>query len=107
MILMQYIRRRKVVFADNKNKCIVGDVVLIKSCPPISKKKHYTIHEVVAHAPRYTPLPTTEESTSSPAEEGDCVSATGGGNESGDTAPSSSSSERTSSSSNGEVRTSQ
>ena len=48
------------MFADNRGGCIVGDVVLLKSCQPISKKKHYTIHEVVAHAPRYVAPPTED-----------------------------------------------
>ena len=41
-----------------------GDVVMIKSCYPISKKKHFTIEEIVERAPRYTP--THDEATPTP-----------------------------------------
>ena len=49
------------MFADNRRGCIVGDVVLIQSCPAISKRKHYTIEEVVAYVPRYTPTDISQD----------------------------------------------
>ena len=62
LMSVQYIRRRKRLFAhDETEKCIVGDVVLIKSCLPISKKKHYVVQEIVESAPRYVPPATGEE----------------------------------------------
>jgi len=60
------------VFADNRQDCVVGDVVLIQSCPAISKKKHYTIEEVVARIPRYTP-------TTAVSQEGQDASSARGG----------------------------
>lgn len=54
----QYIRRRKVFFAHDENgDCVEGDVVMIKSCFPISKMKHFTIEEILEKAPRYEPPP--------------------------------------------------
>ena len=52
----QYIRHRKVFMAhDEKEECVEGDIVMIKSCFPISKRKHFMIHEFIEKAPRYTP----------------------------------------------------
>lgn len=53
--LLQYIRHRKVFFAhDEKEEGNEGDIVIIKSCYPISKKKHFVIEEFVERAPRCT-----------------------------------------------------
>ena len=55
-LLLQYLRQRKVFFAhDEKEECVEGDVVMIKSCFPVSKKKHYVIDEILEPAPRYSP----------------------------------------------------
>lgn len=55
MISLQYIRHRKIFFAhDEKEEGVEGDVVMIKSCLPISKKKHFIIHEFLERAPRCT-----------------------------------------------------
>ena len=63
----QYIRRRKVFFAHDENEeCVEGDVVMIKSCFPISKMKHFTIEEILDKAPRYEP-PSPQDLTTSPA----------------------------------------
>jgi ribosomal protein S17 len=40
---------------DESEDCIEGDVVMIKSCQPISTKKHFVIDEVLERAPRYNP----------------------------------------------------
>lgn len=40
---------------DEREECVEGDVVMIKSCFPISKLKHFVIDEVLERAPRYEP----------------------------------------------------
>lgn len=56
LFLFQYIRNRKVFFAhDPLSECVEGDIVMIQSCYPISKKKHFTVEEILERAPRYTP----------------------------------------------------
>lgn len=53
---LQYIRHRKVFFAhDEKEECVENDVVMIKSCFPISKMKHFVIDHILERAPRYQP----------------------------------------------------
>ena len=55
VILFQYIRRRKVCFAhDPAEECVEGDIVLIRSCTPITKRKKFAITEIVEKAPRFT-----------------------------------------------------
>ncbi|KAI1314919.1 hypothetical protein EDD11_001556 [Mortierella claussenii] len=35
---------------DEASKCKLGDVVRIEACRPLSKKKHFTVAEIVAAA---------------------------------------------------------
>lgn len=38
---------KKIMAHDEKNECIIGDIVRIKPSRPLSKKKRYILHEVV------------------------------------------------------------
>eukprot|EP00040_Diaphanoeca_grandis_P016401 m.84644 g.84644 ORF g.84644 m.84644 type:complete len:119 (+) comp25777_c1_seq1:151-507(+) len=49
------LKSNKVYFAhDEKNELLPGDVVRIKNCPPISKKKRFTVVDIISLAERYT-----------------------------------------------------
>ncbi|KAJ3220372.1 37S ribosomal protein S17 mitochondrial [Dinochytrium kinnereticum] len=39
---------------DEETKCVVGDWVRIDSCPKVSKRKNFTLGEIVRPAARYT-----------------------------------------------------
>lgn len=44
----KYMRKFSKMFAhDSDNKCKIGDIVMIKMCRPISKKKSWTLVEVI------------------------------------------------------------
>jgi small subunit ribosomal protein S17 len=44
----KYMRRFSKLYAhDVDNKCKIGDIVMIKMCRPISKKKSWTLVEVI------------------------------------------------------------
>ena len=56
-ISLQYVRKRKTFFAHDENEqCQVGDLVKIKECRPISRKKHFTVVEIVEHGPSHATL---------------------------------------------------
>ena len=49
----QYFNERKVYFAhDENNECTRGDLVVIKECRKLSKKKAFTVSEIVDKAPK-------------------------------------------------------
>ena len=49
----QYFNERKVYFAhDGNNECTRGDLVIIKECRKLSKKKAFTVSEIVDRAPK-------------------------------------------------------
>lgn len=46
----KYMRRYSKMHAhDENNQCSIGDVVSIQQCRPISKKKHWSLLEVINH----------------------------------------------------------
>jgi len=51
--LRKYFNERKVYFAhDGNNECTRGDLVIIKECRKLSKKKAFTVSEIVDRAPK-------------------------------------------------------
>jgi small subunit ribosomal protein S17 len=43
----KYVRRTSKIYADDpKNICGVGDVVIVESCRPLSKTKHFRLVEI-------------------------------------------------------------
>eukprot|EP00795_Rhopilema_esculentum_P001617 gene1617-16076_t len=51
-VIKKFWNHRKVYFAhDEGNDCKDGDLVLIKECKPISKKKSFRILEIVEKSP--------------------------------------------------------
>ena len=53
--VLKYIRKRKTFFAHDENEqCRTGDLVIIKECRPISKKKHFTVVEIVEEGLKLT-----------------------------------------------------
>ena len=62
----KFLRRSKKYAAhDEENLCKVGDLVRILECPPISKRKTWTViarngADLVAEAPAATPAPAPE-----------------------------------------------
>ncbi|CAH3133915.1 unnamed protein product [Porites lobata] len=51
--LGKYFNERKVYFAhDENNDCTRGDLVVIKECRKLSKKKAFTVAEIVDKAPK-------------------------------------------------------
>lgn len=50
-VYKKYLRRRNKFMAhDEKNECSVGDVVRIRECRPLSKRKRWLVEEVVTKA---------------------------------------------------------
>ncbi|XP_064398177.1 small ribosomal subunit protein uS17-like [Halichondria panicea] len=46
--VLKYVRKRKKFFAhDEKEECGDGDLVVIKECQPLSKKKYFKVSEIV------------------------------------------------------------
>ena len=51
----QYVCKRKTFFAhDEESECRDGDLVLIKECRPLSKKKHFKVMRILEKAESYT-----------------------------------------------------
>ncbi|CAH3184715.1 unnamed protein product [Porites evermanni] len=51
--LRKYFNERKVYFAhDENNDCTRGDLVVIRECRKLSKKKAFTVAEIVDKAPK-------------------------------------------------------
>ena len=49
----QYFNESQVYFAhDGNNECTRGDLVIIKECRRLSKKKAFTVSEIVDRAPK-------------------------------------------------------
>jgi small subunit ribosomal protein S17 len=47
----KYVRRRNKFMAhDEKNECRIGDMVAIKECRPLSKRKRWRVEEIVKRA---------------------------------------------------------
>ena len=63
LFILQYWNHKKVYFAhDEQNECRNGDLVVIKECLQISKKKSFRISEIVEKAPTLRKPPgTTDE----------------------------------------------
>ncbi len=40
---------------DEEEKCGLGDIVKIKDCLPMTKKKHFVVEEIIHSAPRCVP----------------------------------------------------
>ena len=55
---------------DEKEEGVEGDVVMIKSCFPISKLKHFVIEEFIERAPRCTSELTPEAEQSRQTDKG-------------------------------------
>lgn len=52
---MQYYRKRKNYLCHDENEeCRDGDLVRIKECRPLSKRKHFQVAEIVEKAEEYT-----------------------------------------------------
>lgn len=43
---------KKIMAHDEEEECNIGDVVRIKPSRPISKKKRYTLHEILKKDPK-------------------------------------------------------
>ncbi|KAJ7360433.1 37S ribosomal protein S17 mitochondrial [Desmophyllum pertusum] len=51
--LKTFFNERKVYFAhDENNECARGDLVVIKQCQKMSKRKYFTVSEIVDKVPR-------------------------------------------------------
>lgn len=51
----KYLKRESRMYAhDNNNTCKIGDVVLIRSCRPLSKTKHWELVEVITQGEKDT-----------------------------------------------------
>jgi small subunit ribosomal protein S17 len=54
VVLKYYKKRKKYLCHDEKEDCRDGDLVRIKECRPLSKRKHFTIEEIIERAEHYT-----------------------------------------------------
>ena len=52
--LSQYVKRRKKYLChDPESSCRVGDLVMIRSCQPLSKRKHFNVAEILDLSPAH------------------------------------------------------
>ena len=49
-----YKKRKKYLCHDENEECRDGDLVRIKECRPLSKRKHFQVEEIVEKAEEYT-----------------------------------------------------
>ncbi|CAI8014227.1 Dipeptidase 1 [Geodia barretti] len=50
----QYVKRRKKYLChDPESSCRVGDLVMIRSCQPLNKRKHFTVAEILDLSPAH------------------------------------------------------
>lgn len=43
---------RKIMAHDEENSCAMGDLVCIKPCRPLSKRKSFILHEIIKKDPK-------------------------------------------------------
>jgi small subunit ribosomal protein S17 len=46
---------KKYMAHDEEEVCVVGDVVRIRSCRPLSKRKSHILHEIIRKNPQLDP----------------------------------------------------
>ena len=54
LVLKYYRKRKNYLCHDENEECRDGDLVRIKECRPLSKRKHFQVAEIVEKAEEYT-----------------------------------------------------
>ena len=49
-VFLKYVRKKKKFMAhDERTECKMGDIVEIKECRPMSKRKHWCVTRIIKH----------------------------------------------------------